>query len=113
MEKKIKLELTKNGWWQELEALINSQILPRQLAMDLRELVDSYYCNHIPPYASDATIQLAKKHLSDGIILNGTPYDIVVFVPDSDYTDGRKFFTLQKKFPRGAFKKLDEIELNI
>jgi hypothetical protein len=109
MAEKIRLVLTKNGWWQELEALINSQILPRQLAMDLRELVDSYYCNHIPPEATDTAIKLAKEHLSEGIIMNDTPYDVIVFVPDPDNKEGRRFFSLQKKFPRGTFKKLEEI----
>jgi hypothetical protein len=71
----------------------------------LGSLISSFQKNTIQPTATLDLIAQAKKHLAQGIILNGQPLSVLVFVPDDPKTH-RSFFYLQQTWPGGKLKEI-------
>lgn len=103
------LQLTSSNYWQELETLAIEQ----RLANCLKSMISSMQDSTIEPTATDHLIRLAKKHLGSGIIISdsaGTKaYDVMVYVPDNNKDNRRRFFKLIAKHPDGKLYYLEQL----
>lgn len=93
------IRLTKD-YWQE----INQAKLPGVL----KAIIGAHMHNSIPPTAFDSEIPEVWQATQGEVEFDGTPYTIVVFVPDDPETH-RRFFTLVKKYPGGKLTSLGDV----
>ena len=110
------IELTKRGYWQELE---NNKKLPVPVRDMLKSLVNAHFNSCIGPTATPTLIQLLQSDCPD--ILEGLSidfanpevattsdasakderwFDVMVYLPD-DMENHRRFFLLIPKYPDG------------
>lgn len=95
--------LSKENWWSDL-ACVN---LPSELVLSLRGVIGNYKGKCYQETVTSGLIKLAKEHLSEGLLIGGESFDVVVCVPKNK-EEGRFFFTLIPRWQDCELKRLSE-----
>ena len=97
--------LPQAGWIHELDE--HKEILKE--ARNLLDRIIIHYNNDEPGItATPELIEMAQKHLSDGVSIGGKKFEIKVFIPDENNSTDRTFFLLEKRYAGGTVKSLSE-----
>ncbi len=115
------LKLSRENYWQELEAMRKDGTLPLEVVDTLKSLISSHFNHTFGPEARGRVLAMVREHLKGGIFFSDTNrhggiteslHDVGVVVPD-DLVKGRSFFILLPKYPGGTVMRLGEFNGNL
>ncbi|GEM_PF-5183606 len=97
------IRISREDWWKEL----GERNLPEELVALLRGLVNTFFRDVCKPTATPALITLARQHLSGGLVIDNSPYEICIWVPQNERTH-KHIFVLVPSCPNATLRRLIE-----
>lgn len=87
------LTFSRSDWWSEIGAYAEQERIPFALQSLLRGLVNAVLNGTVRPTHRDHEVALLREHLAAGVVIDGRPYQPMLFVPDNPATH-RQFVDL-------------------
>lgn len=94
------LVLSDTGWWQDIENYMDERTLSHAVGMHLRTMINTLRNEVIPATVRDALVRKLAEELPHGIVLGGTHYQILVWIPN-DLSTHNQVALLTKTYPEG------------